>query len=214
MELHRFALLMTLLAASGCATVPAPEPVTPQQRAAVPAYLPKAIAETPPTPAATNAKQNGVDLLAYATGLLGVHYRLGGSSPRNGFDCSGFVQYVYRQGGIELPHNSRAMARSLPAIASPEKQPGDLVFFRIGGRAHSHVGIYLGENQFVHATSHRTNSVMISRLDDAYWRKRLDGIRRPGLSAGHQRSGQRALAGTADTASPERVTGSPITDQP
>lgn len=205
---------MTLLAAGGCASVPAPEPVTPQQRAAVPAYLPKAIAETPPTAAATNTKQNGVDLLAYATGLLGVHYRLGGSSPKNGFDCSGFVQYVYQHGGIELPHNSHAIARSLPAIASPEKQPGDLVFFRIGGRAHSHVGIYLGDNQFVHATSHRTNSVMISRLDDTYWRKRLDGIRRPGLLSEHPRSRQRALAGSADTTSPERATGSPITAQP
>lgn len=124
-------------------------------------------------------RHDSPDVLGLATRLQGIRYRLGGNSPETGFDCSGFVQYVYRQDGIELPHNSRDLARYLPAVALGDRQPGDLVFFRIHGHRHAHVGIYLGDNRFVHASSSRTNAVMVSRLDGAYWRKRLDGVRRP-----------------------------------
>jgi cell wall-associated NlpC family hydrolase len=177
--IHRCALVIALLAAAGCASVPAPRLAVAPQHAERRAYLPRPPAKVPAPRSATARRQVATDLLTYATSFQGVHYRLGGSSPRTGFDCSGFVQFVYRQGGVELPHNSRDMARELPAVAPVDRRPGDLLFFRIHGRAHSHVGIYLGDNQFVHATSRRTNTVMISRLDDPYWRRRLDGVRRP-----------------------------------
>ncbi|MCA1977655.1 MAG: C40 family peptidase [Thiobacillus sp.] len=119
------------------------------------------------------------DVPMYAVSLVGSPYRLGGDSPETGLDCSGFVGHVFRTTlGIRLPRDSRAISDATQPLDSSELRPGDLVFFNTLNRAFSHVGIYLGENRFVHATSSRTGSVMVSRLDDLYWRTRFDGARR------------------------------------
>jgi cell wall-associated NlpC family hydrolase len=77
-----------------------------------------------------------------------------------------------------LPHDSLAISETTQPLDQTALQPGDLVFFNTLNRAFSHVGIYLGDERFVHATSSRTGSVMISRLSDRYWHDRFDGARR------------------------------------
>lgn len=119
------------------------------------------------------------DIPIYAVSLVGSPYRLGGNSPETGLDCSGFVGHVFRQtAGIVLPRDSRAISESTRPLAPDELQPGDLVFFNTLDRPFSHVGIYLGDDRFVHASSSRTGSVMVSSLGDRYWRERFDGARR------------------------------------
>ena len=122
------------------------------------------------------------DIPMYAVSLVGSPYRLGGTSPETGLDCSGFVNYVFRTTtGVQLPRDSRSISEATQPLPESELQPGDLVFFNTLDRAFSHVGIYLGENRFVHATSSRTGSVMVSSLGDRYWRDHFDGARRVAL---------------------------------
>jgi len=124
------------------------------------------------------------DIPLYAVSLVGSPYRLGGTSPETGLDCSGFVGHVFKQTtGILLPRDSRAISETAQPLAQAELQPGDLVFFNTLNRAFSHVGIYLGDDRFVHAASSRTGAVMVSNLGDRYWRERFDGARRI-ISAG------------------------------
>ena len=119
------------------------------------------------------------DISMYAVSLVGSPYRLGGTSPDTGLDCSGFVDHVFRQTtGIQLPHNSLAISEATRPLDQADLQPGDLVFFNTLNHAFSHVGIYLGDDRFVHATSSRTGAVMVSRLSDRYWHERFDGARR------------------------------------
>jgi cell wall-associated NlpC family hydrolase len=119
------------------------------------------------------------DVSMYAVSLVGSPYRLGGTSPETGLDCSGFVGHVFRQAaGVELPRDSRAISRAAQPVARTELQPGDLVFFNTLNRAFSHVGIYLGDDRFVHAASSRTGAVMVSDLGNPYWQQRFDGARR------------------------------------
>ena len=124
---------------------------------------------------ATATAQDAVD---QAMDLLGIRYRRGGSSPETGFDCSGFVSHVFREGlGLILPRSSKEMSKSGQEIGREELRPGDLVFFNTMRRTFSHVGIYLGDNQFVHAP--RTGArVRIEDLRDGYWMKRFNGGRR------------------------------------
>ncbi len=119
------------------------------------------------------------DIPIYAVSLVGSPYRLGGTSPETGLDCSGFVGHVYRETtGIMLPRDSRAISQAARPLVQAELMPGDLVFFNTLNRAFSHVGIYLGDDRFVHAPSSRSGSVMVSSLNNRYWRERYDGARR------------------------------------
>ena len=128
-------------------------------------------------PAHANAPSEDIPL--YAVSLVGSPYRLGGNSPETGLDCSGFVGHVFRQvAGVVLPRDSRSISEAAHPLLQTELQPGDLVFFNTLNRAFSHVGIYLGDNRFVHAASSRTGAVMVSNLNDRYWRTRFDGARR------------------------------------
>lgn len=130
---------------------------------------------TPPVQA--NAPSD--DIPMYAVSLIGSPYRLGGMTPETGLDCSGFVGHVFKQvTGIVLPHRSLDISEVAQPLEPADLLPGDLVFFNTLNRAFSHVGIYLGENRFVHASSSRTNKVMVSSLNDRYWRTRFDGARR------------------------------------
>jgi cell wall-associated NlpC family hydrolase len=118
------------------------------------------------------------DLVVNAMGFLGVPYKRGGNSAETGFDCSGFVKAMYEQTiGLVLPRRSAEQAAATVPIDKSELQPGDLVFFNTLKSAFSHVGIYVGDNKFIH--SPRTGSVV--RVEDmrvGYWSSRFDGARR------------------------------------
>ena len=110
--------------------------------------------------------------------MLGVDYKWGGNSPDTGLDCSGLVRFVYEGTiGKVLPRRSIEMSREGESVDRHELQPGDLVFFNTLRRAFSHVGIYIGNNQFVHAPS-KGKQVRVSSLDNRYWSKRFNGARR------------------------------------
>lgn len=130
-------------------------------------------------PAAADAILPSVDIPMYAVSLIGTPYRLGGSDPQLGLDCSGFVNHVFRQtAGLQLPRDSAAISQVGEELDPAELQPGDLVFFNTLDRPFSHVGIYLGDNRFVHAASSRSGGVMLSNLTDQYWSRRFEGARR------------------------------------
>ncbi|MBD7988770.1 C40 family peptidase [Luteimonas sp. Sa2BVA3] len=117
-------------------------------------------------------------LLQRAMGLLGTPYRWGGTSPDSGFDCSGLVNYVFRTTlGIELPRVSREMASNGEKVERAALTAGDLVFFGRRGTRVDHVGIYVGDGQFVHAPR-SGRDVTVSRLDTGYWANRFLQARR------------------------------------
>ncbi|MCS6831742.1 MAG: NlpC/P60 family protein [Armatimonadota bacterium] len=124
----------------------------------------------------TNAS-SGDSIVRLASRYKGVRYRWGGSS-RSGFDCSGFTRYVFRQKtGIELPHSASAQFRRGTPVSRDELQPGDLVFFQTYRRGASHVGIYIGNGKFIHASS-AGRRVQIDSLNEGYYRQRYLGARR------------------------------------
>ena len=113
-----------------------------------------------------------------ALDLLGIRYRRGGTLPETGFDCSGLVGYVFREGlGMVLPRTSREISKSGEVVKKIDLQPGDLVFFNTMRRAFSHVGIYLGDHRFVHAPA-SGGEVRIEDMRTSYWGKRFNGARR------------------------------------
>lgn len=123
-------------------------------------------------------------LLKYALDQTGVAYRRGGTSPESGFDCSGFVRNVFdKVVGLALPHSSRALNTVGSRIPLTDLRPGDLVFFRFMSHAVSHVGIYIGNNRFIHASSTETGSVMVSDLGDSYWSRHFTSARRLEIEA-------------------------------
>jgi cell wall-associated NlpC family hydrolase len=118
------------------------------------------------------------NLLIYAISMVGVKYKFGGNAEQSGFDCSGFVRYVFSESiPLELPRSSYAMGKLGKAVKSDDLQAGDLVFYNTLQRAFSHVGIYLGEGRFIHSPS-RGKSVEIVDMSDRYWKKRFNGARR------------------------------------
>jgi cell wall-associated NlpC family hydrolase len=118
------------------------------------------------------------DLAIYALGLIGVDYRFGGTTPERGLDCSGLVRYVFQQvTGVILPRTSQELSRIGEKVTVADLKPGDLVFFNTRQLQFSHVGIYLGEDRFIHAPR-RGGEVEIVTLSKEYWRKRFDGARR------------------------------------
>lgn len=118
------------------------------------------------------------NLVLNAMGFMGIPYRFGGATPEAGFDCSGFVQYVFRQAaGLVLPRSSFEQIRQGIVVARDELQVGDLVFFNTMRATASHVGIYIGENRFIHAPS-RGKTVEIVDITNSYWQARYDGARR------------------------------------
>ena len=113
-----------------------------------------------------------------ALSWLGVRYRFGGQDETKGFDCAGLVRRVFSTLAIDLPRTAAAQYRQGCIVQRHELQPGDLVFFKnTYKRGISHVGIYIGNGEFVHAASRR-RSVTVDRLDSAYFDKRFAGGRR------------------------------------
>ena len=128
--------------------------------------------ETPVSPPEVH-----VAVIEKALSLEGYPYRYGGETPETGFDCSGFVQYVFEQHGIFIPRTAREMADQLSEPESVHPSPGDLVFFNTSGVPFSHVGIYLGKDRFIHASNHR-KGVKVSKMKTSYWSSRYLGARR------------------------------------
>lgn len=118
-------------------------------------------------------------LVDFAVTLRDIRYRRGGREPATGFDCSGFVRYVFQHSvGAQLPSDSASQFRIGEKVARADMRTGDLVFFRTRGKRVSHVGIYLDHGRFIHSPS-SGKRVSISSLDDGYWAKRFVGAKRP-----------------------------------
>lgn len=126
---------------------------------------------------ASTASANSFDsLLSSARTYLGVPYKLGGTT-RNGIDCSAYTQAVFKENGISIPRTTGQQYNTGKAVAKSNLQNGDLVFFNTMGRGVSHVGIYIGSNNFIHASTSR--GVMISSINDPYyWGSRYLGAKR------------------------------------
>jgi murein DD-endopeptidase len=154
------ALLLALAGLIGCASTSS---VTHQSAAAT-------------LPTTTNSQLFPHHALAIAVDMIGAPYRYGGTSPR-GFDFSGLVYYAYRKAGIHSPRTTTEQYRQSKRVSVSHLQPGDLVFFTISQGKLSHVGIYVGDDRFIHAPS-SGKSVAYATLHDPYWRGRLIGAGR------------------------------------
>jgi cell wall-associated NlpC family hydrolase len=118
------------------------------------------------------------ELAVRAVSMLGINYKYGGTTPENGLDCSGLVRYVFKEAwGASLPRTSEEISRVGERVAQQDLQPGDLVFYNTLKRGFSHVGIYLGDNKFIHSPS-AGGQVRIESMDLSYWKKRFNGARR------------------------------------
>ena len=148
-QLFALGLLTTLPALGGCASQPT-------------------AARQLQTPPATVKSLHPAT--AIATKMLGKPYRYGGAAP-SGFDCSGLVYYAYHKAGYKVPRTSQQQYRDSLPVKKNHIREGDLLFFRIEGKV-SHVGVYLGNNRFIHAPS-SGKRVSIASLDEPYWKERL-----------------------------------------
>lgn len=166
----------------GTAAVPAPaDPAAPPVAANPPSPSP-AVVPPPRTPGRTNpvlpgrGNADGYALSGTALSLRGAPYRDGGKDP-SGFDCSGFVQYVYEQHGVAIPRQVRDQFRVGKTVDRGKLEPGDLVFFSTVAPGASHVGIVIGGDQFVHAPSER-GVVRVESISQQYWASRFIGAKR------------------------------------
>jgi cell wall-associated NlpC family hydrolase len=179
-------LILVSVSGSGCATsgargakggkvanVPRPFPGAP-----TPAVTPdEPIVTAPPAVASPGNLALAPPIVLTALTLRGTPYRNGGSQPSEGFDCSGFVQWVFAQHGTTLPRDVKQQFDEGSKIDADDVKAGDLVFFETVSRGASHVGIAIGGDEFVHAPSSR-GVVRIERLSIEYWAKRWVGARR------------------------------------
>ena len=118
------------------------------------------------------------ELVVNAMGSLGVPYRRGGTEADTGFDCSGFVRSMFEQSvGLVLPRRARDQAAVTEKIDKKDLEPGDLVFFNTMRQTFSHVGIYVGDNKFIHSPK-PGQQVRVEDMRQAYWERRFTGARR------------------------------------
>jgi cell wall-associated NlpC family hydrolase len=128
-----------------------------------------------------SASSTGSKIADFALKYVGYSYVAGAESPAKGFDCSGLVYYTYGQFGVKLSRSSASMyANNGTKVAKADLRPGDLVFFSGNGKTVTHVGIYIGDDQFVHASGVKTG-VIVSRLDSAYYIRAYFGAKRIGI---------------------------------
>jgi cell wall-associated NlpC family hydrolase len=163
---HNNLYLMAFIALlGGCAGV-APSPS--------PSVAPAAEASFERGGAATDRSE----ALLQALSALGTSYHYGGDTYATGFDCSGLVAHVFLEAyGIRLPHSARAQSRLGTPVSLADLQAGDLVFYNTEHRPYSHVGIYLGDGEFIHAPKTGTR-VRVEEMSNPYWASHYDGARR------------------------------------
>lgn len=156
-----FLIGLLLFAIGGCASTPHPPN-----------------AQQPSESRSVVARESAGDAAAeHAAGLVGKPYRYGGANPATGFDCSGLVQWSYAQAGRRLPRSTDDQREASRRIQVSELRRGDLLFFHQEGKKHGHVGIYVGNGEFVHAPS-SGKRVRRDRVDAPYWSKHLSEARR------------------------------------
>ena len=166
----RIVLLTLLLAACGTAPPLAEAP-------AAPASAAPAVAMAPVPRAAPSAREKGREVVLYALGLIDTGYRYGGKNPSAGLDCSGMVSHVYAEAvGLKLRGSAADIARLGQPVGPEQMRPGDLVFFNTGNRPHSHVGIYIGDDRFVHAPK-ANGRVRTESLKQRYFASRFEEAR-------------------------------------
>jgi cell wall-associated NlpC family hydrolase len=170
---HLLLCFVIAFAATSCATadtIAGNEAMPTDEQAALSAH---AVGEAPEKWSARAS-----EVLMNALSLSGIRYQYGGNTPDTGFDCSGFVRYVFKQAtSLTLPRSAIAMSQLGKSVRKNELQPGDLVFFNTLKSAFSHVGIYVGNNRFIH--SPRSGGVVrVESLETEYWSKRFDGATR------------------------------------
>lgn len=142
--------------AGGCVSTP--------RAPSIPAAIPgEVVGESRP------ATEVGAEVVRVAAGLIGSPYKFGGTSPGQGFDCSGLVFYSFDRLGFEVPRTAADQRHAAKPVTRDELTLGDLVFFRSSGRRVDHVGIYAGDGRFIHAPS-KGAVVTYAYLDDPYYR--------------------------------------------
>lgn len=163
---RRHGLLLAAALLAGCGAVPVPRPAPVSTPTAPPA---------PPAPSARPSQPQRNDVALYAMGLLDTRYSRGGRGPATGFDCSGLVSHVFREAiGLRVQGSSAELGKKARPVAPDQLLPGDLVFFNTLGARHSHVGVYVGDGRFVHASNPRTG-VRIDQLSNRYYAQRFEG---------------------------------------
>jgi cell wall-associated NlpC family hydrolase len=163
---HALLALGAVLSAAlaGCASSPSPRSAQTAQTA-----------QAPQTPPARPEQAQRNDIALFAMGLLDTRYRWGGRGPATGFDCSGLVSHVFKEAaGLRVQGSSADLAQKARPVSSEQLLPGDLVFFNTLGTPHSHVGVYVGDGRFVHASNPRTG-VRIDQLSHRYYAQRFEG---------------------------------------
>jgi cell wall-associated NlpC family hydrolase len=169
---YAFVIATAALSGACASTGAAPRPFpTPSAASPNPSPMPR-----PPAPSPRAGASIGYSVTGTALQLRGTPYRNGGADP-SGFDCSGFVQYVFAQHGVIVPRTVSDQFREGKTVRPEQLRPGDLVFFSTVAPGASHVGIALGGDEFVHAPS-STGEVRVERLSASYWAKRFIGARR------------------------------------
>jgi cell wall-associated NlpC family hydrolase len=139
--------------------------------------MPPAPESAPKDSARPHVSVLGREIAMYAMGLIDTGYRFGGKNPEVGLDCSGMVSYIFRQAaGIRLTGSAADIARRGRAVARTNLHPGDLVFFNTRNAPFSHVGIYIGDDRFIHAPSTR-GRVRIDRMNAPYFAQRFTAAR-------------------------------------
>ena len=166
---YLLSIVLALSSASCAAVEPAPKLTEAQINAEVTQYEEQS---------AENWSDRAREVLVNALSLTGIRYKYGGSSPETGFDCSGFVRYVFKQAAsLTLPRSAIEISQLGTTVPKNELQPGDLVFFNTLKSAFSHVGIYLGNNRFIHSPS-SGGKVRVENMEDGYWAKHYNGAQR------------------------------------
>ncbi len=164
-------LALLALVAAGCAGSPEPVAAPAPQSGST-----EKVASPRPEVRSSSRRSTGDKAATIALDQLGTPYRYGGSTP-SGFDCSGLVQYSYSRAGLSVPRTTQALWNESKTVAWKDRQVGDLLFFEFEGKM-SHVGMYIGNRQFVHAPSSGKH-VSVASLQSDYYRDALLRVGRP-----------------------------------
>lgn len=147
-------LTLCLLSATGCAS--------------------KRYGSVPPEISGATSTRLGIDVVRTASTQLGKPYRLGGASPRGGFDCSGLIYWSFKQNGVTVPRITSSQAKMGTKVAINRLQPGDIVVFRTTNAPNGlHTGIYVGSGRFIHSPNSRSKVRVDDLSSSSYWRKHL-----------------------------------------